>query len=97
MPYHVITYQTPSGDLLPICKAHRRALEGRPWPKNVAGEEYCQVYRGETKLGECYFCSRDSKSASSDDAITGSDQDCTLDCDCEHNCDCYQEREHAED
>lgn len=47
MSSKVITYQTPSGDRIDITPAQERKLTQRGvWPRNEAGQEYCQVHKG---------------------------------------------------
>ncbi len=51
----VITYQSPNLDRITVCEDCERSLRGREWPKNVKGEEYCQIHRG-LHNGICNIC-----------------------------------------
>ena len=47
----VVTWMSPTGDTMDICRECEAKLEGR-WPKDARGQEYCQVSRG-LHRGEC--------------------------------------------
>jgi hypothetical protein len=52
----VITWQSPRGFKMNICRDCEKKLEGN-WPKDWTGEEYCSVYKG-IHRGTCDICER---------------------------------------
>ncbi len=50
----VVTWQSPSGDTLDICReCEVRLQRDRQWPKDGRGQEYCSVHHGlhESEMG----------------------------------------------
>lgn len=50
----VVTWQSPRGIKINICKECEKKLEGK-WPKDWSGEEFCTVYKG-IHNGRCDIC-----------------------------------------
>ena len=55
----VVTYQSPSGQTIDICRDCEQELTARAsWPRDDRGQEYCSVSRG-LHDGTCHVCHGD--------------------------------------
>jgi hypothetical protein len=48
----VVTWQSPRGERIDICRMCEHRLTRQGWPKDATGEQYAQVYMGQHK-GMC--------------------------------------------
>lgn len=56
MAKQVITWSSPNGAQINLChKCEHEIIRGEDWPKDHAGRELCQVYRGQHR-GTCDRC-----------------------------------------
>lgn len=52
----VITYQSPNGEKIDVCKSCEKKLSGN-WPRDSKGSEYCTISHGAHK-GTCNVCQK---------------------------------------
>lgn len=52
---NVVTYQTPNGVKVSVCKAHEQMLEGPDGLRDKKGAHFCSVYYGQ-HYGVCDIC-----------------------------------------
>ena len=74
----VVTYRSPRGYLRDICDGCRKAFEaGKCWPKDVNGDEYCDVAHGAHR-GLCDICDRPLSTDVFDQAVVVAESDPAL-------------------